>query len=392
MPTAPQAVHLAMVAGEASGDLLGSMLLASLQAAVPGLRAYGIGGPRLTACGFDAWWPSDRLAVRGYAEVLRHYRSITRIRRDLARRLTTPADGRPPRLFVGIDAPDFNLGLEDTLKSRGIRTAHFVSPSIWAWRGERVKRIIRSTDLMLCVFPFEPALYAGSGVQAHFVGHPLADQIDLDIDPVAARVRLASVLGTRADAVTTWVAVLPGSRASEIRYLMPTFADTLRELLRRRPDWGFVVPAAPGMRPLIEASLRGMDRTRVWVCDGHSHQVLAGSDLVLVASGTATLEAMLFKKPMVIAYRMAWLSWQLMNRMRYQPWVGLPNILAGRFCVPEFLQEAATPQALADALEAWTEDPQRVVAVRQEFRQQHLNLRHDMAKAATGVLAPLLVA
>jgi lipid-A-disaccharide synthase len=379
-----------MVAGEASGDLLGAMLLSSLQTALPRLRAFGIGGPRLTAAGFEAWWPSDSLAVRGYAEVLRHYHSITQIRRQLAARLTLGAEAGRPSLFVGIDAPDFNLGLEQTLKSRGIRTAHFISPSIWAWRGERLKRIAQSTDLMLCVFPFEPALYAGSGVEAHFVGHPLADQIALDSDTQAARTALETLVGAGAQSIDRWVAVLPGSRRSEVDYLMPTFAATIRELLRRQPSWGFVVPAAPGMKALIEQSLAGVDRQRVWVCEGQAHTVLAGCDLVLVASGTATLEAMLFKKPMVIAYKMAWLSWQMMSRMRYQPWVGLPNILTRRFCVPEFLQGAATPANLADALESWSDDPQRVQALVAEFRAQHLQLRNDMGRAVSHLLAPLL--
>lgn len=383
-------IGLAMVAGEASGDMLGAMLLRSLRASHPGLSAAGIGGPALAAEGLDAWWPSERLAVRGYVEVLRHYRGITRIRRSLAQRLLSGASDQRPRLFLGIDAPDFNLGLEQTLKAGGIRTAHFVSPSIWAWRGHRIQRIARSTDLMLCVFPFEPALYQGSGVEAHFVGHPLADHIPVEVDAADARSRLLTQLSGRSQAASKWVAVLPGSRRSEVEYLMPTFAKTIAELARRQPTWGFVVPAAPGLRPAIEACLVGLDRTRVHVLDGQSHTVLAASDLVLVASGTATLEALLFKKPMVIAYRMAWLSWQLMNRMRYQPWVGLPNILAGRFCVPEFLQDAATPIALADALEAWAHDPAAVASLKAEFSRQHLALRQNMGTAASTILAPLL--
>lgn len=387
MPLTPR---IAMVAGEASGDMLAGMLLAALKQAEPGLNACGIGGPQMQAQGFEAWWPSDKLAVRGYAEVLRHYREITGIRRQLADRLLALPVSQRPTLFVGVDAPDFNLDLEARLRAGGIGTAHFVSPSIWAWRGERIKRISRSTDVMLCVFPFEPALYSDSGVQAHYVGHPLADHISCERDPVADRAALLRVMGQSAGDWERIVAVLPGSRASEVRYLMPTFAATIVELQRRHPRWCFVIPAAPGLRVSIEAELPPSVRAQTFVTDGHSHAALAGCDVVLVASGTATLEALLFKKPMVIAYRMAWASWQMMKRMRYQPWVGLPNILARRFLVPEFLQEAATPQALADALDGWMTDPGAVADLAHEFGVIHETLRQNMPEKACQVLRPLL--
>lgn len=376
-----QSPRFACVAGEASGDLLAGMLLAGLKQRWPDARAAGIGGPRMQAQGFESWWPHDKLAVRGYVEVLRHYREIAGIREQLARRLL---DERPD-VFIGIDAPDFNLGLEARLKAAGIRTVHFVCPSIWAWRGKRVLKIARSVDHMLCLFPFEPALLRPHGVAATYVGHPLADAIALD--PARSASRAALGLG-EADAV---VAVLPGSRRSEIQYIAPAFLHAVALLHRQRPQLRFVLPVVPGLRalldPLVAEHAAGVP---LMLLDGRSHEALAACDVTLIASGTATLEAALFKRPMVIAYKMNALSWQLMKRMRYQPWVGLPNILCESFVVPELLQGDATPQALAAEVLAWLDAPARAERLQARFKDLHHQLRRDTANAATDAIAQVL--
>ena len=373
-------MRFAMVAGEASGDLLASLLLGGLRARWPQLAAQGIGGPRMAEQGFEAWWPHERLAVRGYVEVLRHYRGLLAIRQALAARLLAA----PPDAFIGVDAPDFNLGLEAQLKQAGIRTVHFVSPSIWAWRGKRIERIGRAVDLMLCLFPFEPALYARRGIAAHYVGHPLADAIPLEPPRAAARAALG--LGEHEPVV----ALLPGSRRSEIEYIAPAFVAAAARMQRARPDLRLVLPVVPGLRGLIEPLLAREPALRVSVLDGRSHEALAACDATLIASGTATLEAALFKRPMVIAYRMHPLSWQLMKRMRYQPWVGLPNILLQDFVVPELIQSDATPEALARETLAWLDDAGRVARLQARFADLHHLLRRDTARAATDAIATLL--
>jgi len=374
------APQLAMVAGEASGDLLASLLLNGLRARWPALRAVGIGGPSMTALGFDAWWPSDKLAVRGYVEVLRHYREIAGIRDALAERLLQA----PPDAFIGVDAPDFNLGLAQRLREAGQCTIQFVCPSIWAWRAGRVKKIARAVDHVLCLFPFEPEILARGGVDATFVGHPLADEIPLQ--PPRAASRAALGLGD-GDVV---VAVLPGSRRSEIEQIAPTFLQTVSTLHTRRPGMRYILPAAPGLRPLIERLLPLAGDAGVTLVDGRSHEVLAACDVTLIASGTATLEAALFKRPMVIAYRMNALSWQIMRHMRLQPWVGLPNILCGEFVVPELLQGDATPDALASALLQWLDAPQRCEALARRFLDIHQLLRRDTARTATDAIGKIL--
>jgi len=372
-----------MVAGEASGDLLAGLLLGGLNERWPALRAGGIGGPKMGARGFERWWPSDKLAVRGYVEVLAHYREIAGIRRQLADRLLADK----PDAFIGVDAPDFNLDLEARLRAAGIKTIHFISPSIWAWRGERIEKIARAVDLMLCVFPFEPALYAKRGIAARYVGHPLADAIPLGVPRAGAR----QALGLDADAVV--VALLPGSRRSEIEYIAPTLLAGAAELQRRRPALRFVLPVAPGLRGLIEPMVAAhADAARVELLDGRSHEALAACDVTLVASGTATLEAALFKRPMVIAYKMHWLSWQMMKRKAYQPWVGLPNILLEDFAVPELIQAAATADALADAALAWLDDAPRCAVLAARFEALHQLLRRNTAQAATDAIEEALAA
>lgn len=370
-----------MVAGEASGDLLAALLMGGLKSRWPALQAAGIGGPRMAAEGFDAWWPSERLAVHGYAEALKVYRQLVALRRELGDRLLAER----PAAFIGIDAPDFNLGLEARLKSAGLKTVHFVCPSIWAWRGGRAGKLAASADHVLCVFPFEPALLARAGVSASYVGHPLADAIPLEPPRAAARAALG--LGER-DVV---VAVLPGSRRGEVRHIAPAFVRAAQRLVAARPDVRCVLPVAPGLRAAIEqvvAEAGAHDAVRL--VDGRSHEVLAASDVVMVASGTATLEAALFKRPMVIGYRMHALSWQIMKRMRYQPWVGLPNILCRDFVVPELIQGDCQPEPLARAVLRWLDDASAAEALSRRFDDLHHLLRRDTARCATDALAQVL--
>ena len=373
--------RLALVAGEASGDLLASLLLGGLRQRWPQLTAQGIGGPKMAAQGFEAWWPQDKLAVFGYVDALRHYREIAGIRRALGDLLLADK----PEALIGVDAPDFNLGLEERLKAAGVPTVHFVSPSIWAWRGGRIDKIRRSTDHVLCLFPFEPEIYERVDIAATYVGHPLADHIPLDVPRTAARQQLG--LGD----TETVVALLPGSRRSEIRYIAPPLLAAAERLASRRPGLRFVLPAAPGLRPLLEAALaEHAPRLAVQLLDGQSHTALAACDLTLIASGTATLEAALFKRPMVIVYRLHPLSWQIMKRLAYQPWVGLPNILLRDFVVPELIQDAATPAAIATAAERWLDDPARAAQVARRFTDLHHQLRQNTAQRASDAIAQVL--
>jgi lipid-A-disaccharide synthase len=371
-------MRLSLVAGEASGDLLAGELLAGLRQRWPALQAAGIGGPRMQAAGFKAWWPSDKLAVFGYVDALRHYRELVGIRRALARRLL--AD--PPRAFIGVDAPDFNFGLEARLKRAGIKTIHFVCPSIWAWRGGRVKTMAASTDHVLCLFPFEPELLRRHGVAATFVGHPLADAIALEPPREAARVALGLSMQE------TVVAVMPGSRRSEVQHIAPAFLQAVRRLHQMRPGLRFVLPAAPGLRTALEALIvQHAAGVPLQLLDGRSHEALAACDVTLIASGTATLEAALFKRPMVIGYRLGALSWQVMKHLAYQPWVGLPNILSGEFVVPELIQQRCEPEGLAREVLGWLDDDKRVRALQQRFDALHHLLRRDTARCATDAIA-----
>jgi len=375
------APQLAMVAGEASGDLLASLLLGGVRTRWPSARTFGIGGPKMASEGFDAWWPSDKLAVRGYVEVLRHYREIAGIRRALGERLLL----QRPDLFIGVDAPDFNLGLAQRLRDTGLRTVQFVCPSIWAWRAGRVQAIARAVDHVLCLFPFEPEILQRAGVAATFVGHPLADAIPLEPPRAASR----AALGLADSDVV--VAVMPGSRRSEIQANGPAFLQAADRMHAQRPDLRFVLPVAPGLRSLVEPQVaQWARRVPIALIDGQSHEALAACDVTLIASGTATLEAALFKRPMVIAYRMNALSWQIMRRMRLQPWVGLPNILCREFVVPELLQHDASPQALAAAVMQWLDAPARRDALMTRFTEIHHLLRRDTARTATDAIAKVL--
>ncbi len=372
---------LAMVAGEPSGDLLAGHLLDGLKARWPGLQAIGIGGPEMLKRGFETWWPQDLLAVRGYAEVLPRLFQLLSVRRELGARLLAS----PPDVFIGIDAPDFNFGLEARLKAGGIRTVHFVSPSFWAWRAGKLAKLKAGADHVLCIFPFEPALLAQHGIAATYVGHPLAGVIPIEPDRLSAR----AALGLAPDGPV--VALLPGSRASEIRYLAARFLAAAVQILNRRPGTRFVLPTLPALRPAVEeaAKASGLGDSLL-IVNGQSQRALEACDVTLIASGTATLEAALFKRPMVIAYNMNWLSWHLMRRRNLQPWVGLPNILCREFVVPELLQDAATPQALAAGILDWMESPQKAQALGERFMTLHHELRRDTAQLATDAIEKTL--
>lgn len=377
--TAPR---IAMVAGETSGDLLAGLILDGLKTQWPALQSMGIGGPQMQARGFDVWWDSQRLAVHGYNwEVFQRLAELLRTRRQLRERLL--AD--PPSVFVGVDAPDFNLGLEADLRAQGVKTVHFVCPSIWAWRANRVEKIRRAADHVLCIFPFEPALLASHGIEATYVGHPLASVIPLVPDRQAARQRL----GLAPDALV--LAVLPGSRNSEIRYIAPAFFAAAALVSQAFPAVEIIVPAVPSLIDTVRQAARvaGIE-ARIRILSGQSHDALAACDCTLIASGTATLEAALYKRPMVIGYRMQSLSWRLMRRKQLQPWVGLPNILCGEFVVPELLQDAATPAALAAEVLRWLrardESPSTIEALEQRFTALHHLLQRDTARLAADAI------
>jgi len=373
--------RVALVAGETSGDLLAGLLLDGLLARWPGLQSMGIGGPQMVKRGLNAWWPSDKLAVRGFVEVLRHYREIVGIREQLKLRLLR----EPPDVFIGVDAPDFNLDLERDLKAQGIKTVHFVCPSIWAWRPERIDTIRRCVDLVLCIFPFEQDLLARHGIAATYVGHPLANMIPQQPDRLAAR----QSLGLDADRPV--VAILPGSRATEVKYLAGRFFRAAALMQRQQPGLQFVVPAIAGLRAAIEGAARaaGMHE-QVQIISGQSHAAMAACNVALIASGTATLEAALFKRPMVIAYNMNWLTYRMMKPKQLQPWVGLPNILCRQFVVPELLQHEATPDRLASATLAWLDAPERVIALEQTFSRLHTELQRETSKLAADAIAKIL--
>ena len=378
------APRIAMVAGEASGDLLAGLVLDGLRARWPDLQSTGIGGPQMAKRGFQAAWPSDKLAVHGYnMDVFLRLYELINIRKQLRERLLQ----EHPAVFIGVDAPDFNLGLEAALKAQGVPTVHFVCPSIWAWRADRVEKIRRAADHVLCIFPFEPALLAEHGIAATYVGHPLASVIPLNPDRAAARQKLGL------DVADDVVAILPGSRQSEIKYLALRFFQAAAQMLLARPAIKFVVPAIPSLKQRIEAiAAQAGLAGRVQIVAGQSHTVLAACDVTLIASGTATLEAALFKRPMVIAYNMHWLSWKLMQRKQLQPWVGLPNILCADFVVPELLQDAATPQALAKATLQWLDakGSAKIAALEEKFTALHHTLQRDTAQLATHAIEKII--
>lgn len=374
-----------MVAGESSGDLLASRLLSGLRVHLPQARMHGIGGAKMAEHGFVSEWPMEKLTVRGLFEVIPRYREIKSIQNTLRDQLLA----EKPAVFIGVDYPGFNLGLEMQLRRAGIPTVHFIGPQIWAWRGGRIKKIAKAVSHMLVVFPFEEAIYRQAGIPVTYVGHPLAEVIPLLPDVAAARTALDLPLAA------TVVAILPGSRMSELKYNTAAFIGAARLLARREPGLRFVVPMA-GVRQreyfvqlLAQA---GLTDVPLQLVDGQSHTVLAAADAVLVASGTASLEVALFKKPMVIAYRMMRASWEIMRHMGYQPWIGLPNILAREFLVPELLQDAATPQALADALWQQLTDANLQATLRQRFTDMHYSLLRNTAKESAHAVLQVMTA
>lgn len=375
--------HVSMVVAERSGDQLAALLMQGLQRRWPDLSASGIGGPQMAALGFDAQWSCDELSVRGLVEALWRYRRITSIRQQLIDQLIS----QPPDLFVGVDASDFNLTVERELQKHGIPAVQLVCPSIWAWRPERVKTIRESVRHILCIYPFEPALLAKHGIEGTFVGHPVADVIAMEPDQDAARVALGLTLDQPV------VALLPGSRTSEIKGLALPFLQAAKEMLCQRPHLQFVLPTHDLLIPQIEEAIQqsGM-QDRVKLVMGRSHEVQAACDVALVASGTATLETALHKRPMVIAYRMQWLSWRIANGKRLLPWVGLPNILCNEALVPEFLQEQVKPEALAAAALRWLDDPVAVQKLQNRFTALHHELRQDMPTLASHAIEKILAA
>jgi len=371
---------IGIVAGEASGDFLGAELINALRKRFPKLRFVGIGGPNMDAAGFDSWFPMERLAVRGYVEVMRHYAGIVAIRRRLASHMRAIR----PSVFIGIDAPDFNLSLEANLKSNGIKTMHYVGPSIWAWRGGRIGKLAHAVDHVLVLFPFEEVLYRSAGIPVSYVGHPLADVIPEADQTAAAREQLRIAPGSSV------VALLPGSRQSELHYMASTFIRSAKLIAQRQPGTRFLVPLiSRKTRDLFEAALysEGAQELQLTTLFGHSRDAIAASNAVLVASGTATLEVALYRKPMIISYRMAPATWKIMKCMRYQPWVGLPNIIAGRFLVPELLQDDATPENLSQAVINEMSDPSVRQRLPQHFGAMHALLKRNAAeRAADAVL------
>ena len=378
--------RIAMVAGETSGDLLAGLMLDGMRAHWPALQSFGIGGPQMERRGFVARWPSDKLAVHGYSmEVLRRLRELLSIRNALRTELLQTR----PDVFIGVDAPDFNLGLEADLRAAGIKTVHFVCPSIWAWRAERVEKIRKSADHVLCIFPFEPELLGRYGIEATYVGHPLAGVIPMVPDRAGARAQLGL---QDSDEV---LAILPGSRSSEVEYIAQPFFKAAALIHQAQPAIKFIVPAVPALRGRIEqvAKACGLQGV-VQIVTGQSHTVLAACDATLIASGTATLEAALFKRPMVIAYHMHPVSWWLMRRKQLQPWVGLPNILCGDFVVPELLQDAATPEALCaaalDWLDARRHNPSRISALEARFTTLHESLHRNTPQLAADAIQKII--
>lgn len=372
-----------MVAGETSGDLLAGRLLSGLRPQLPDALMHGIGGPHMAQHGFISDFPMEKLSVRGLFEVLAHYREIKAIQIALRDQLLIER----PAVFIGVDAPDFNLGLEAQLKSAGIPTMHFIGPSIWAWRGGRIKKIARAVSHMLVIFPFEEEIYRKAGIPATYVGHPMAQVIPMVPDQAGARAALGL------PAASPVLAILPGSRMSELKYNAVAFVAAAKILLQRDATLQFVAPMAGEAQhryfnELIEQA--GLRDVPIKVIDGQSHRALAAADAVLVASGTASLEVALFKKPMVIAYKMMRASWHVLRHMGYQPWIGLPNILAQEFLVPELLQDAATPEALAEALWKQLQDGAHREYLQRRFTDMHHTLLRDTAAESARAVLELI--
>jgi lipid-A-disaccharide synthase len=375
---------IAIVAGEASGDLLGSLLMDAIKQASPGVQFVGIGGPKMQAVGMEVLFPMEKLAVNGYVEVLLHLRELLGIRRNLRERFIA----EPPDLFIGVDAPDFNFSLELALKQRGIPTVHYISPSIWAWRGERIHKIKQAVSHILALFPFEAPLYQQAGVPVTYVGHPLADMLPQIPNRIEMREQMR-ILPRNARVF----AFLPGSRQGEVRRLAGTYIETAKLILEKLPEAQFLVPlASRETRTIFENEVWKQEAQHlpITLLFGHAHDALIAADGALVASGTATLEAALLKCPMVITYKLSPLTYWFAKRKQYLPYVGLPNILAGKFVVPEILQDDATPENLAQALLNLVNNKHAVAELEQTFGAMHQTLRQDTAQKAAAAILPYL--
>ena len=381
-------MRIALVAGEASGDILGAGLVAELRRRHPDAEFAGIGGDGMRAAGLDAWFDASELAVMGLAEVLRHLPRLLRLRRQLRERLLA----WQPDVFIGIDAPDFNLGVERWLKQRGVRTVHYVSPSVWAWREKRAEKIGSSADRVLCLFPMEPPIYARHGVDARFVGHPLADEMPMEPDRLAAR----RALGLDDDRPV--LALLPGSRVGEIHRLAADFLAAAAQVVAQQPQLQVVVPMANAHARVAFEQVLGRHpdaaalAPALRVIDGQARTLMRASDVILLASGTATLEAMLAKRPMVVAYKVAPLTFALVKGLGLLKvdHYSLPNVLAGERVVPELMQHDCTSERLAEATLAMLRDPSAEARLAHRFRALHEQLRRDASARAADAVEELM--
>lgn len=375
-------MRIAIVAGETSGDMLGAGLISELKKQFPEACFEGVGGPLMEQQGLHSFFPMERLAVMGLIEILGRLFEIIKIRRFLVKYWLK----NPPDIFIGIDAPDFNLGLEEKLKKAGIKTAHYVSPSVWMWRQKRIFKIARSVDLMLTLFPFEAQFYKDHNVPVACVGHHLADKIPLTTSNVSAR----KYLGLEQEFPV--VCLMPGSRAGEVSKLTQIFLDSAKLMLKELPELQLIIPAAnPERKAQIEAIIAAQDQPLgVTVVEGKAQQCMAAADAVLIASGTATLEGLLIKRPMVVSYVVSNLTFQIIKRMVTRPWVSLPNLLANKELIPELLQNDATPEKLAAAVLNYLQNPAKAEALNSAFTDIHLDIKRDADKSAAQAITKLL--
>ncbi|WP_323816110.1 lipid-A-disaccharide synthase [Cellvibrio sp. NN19] len=374
-------IHIGIVVGEASGDILGAALMQELRKHFPNAEFSGIGGPRMLAQGFHSYFPQDRLAVMGLIEPLKRLPELLRIRKFLREHFIA----NPPAVFIGVDSPDFTLSLEESLKEQGIKTAHYVSPSVWAWRQKRIIKIARAVDLMLTLLPFEARFYHEHNVPVEFVGHHLADEIPLSVDKVVARKTLGLPEEGRV------VALLPGSRASEVERMGELFMRTAVMCLEQDPGLRFIIPAAnPDRYRQLHIELNEFVDLPITLFNGHSHEAMAAADVILLASGTVALEALLLKKPMVVAYKMAPLTFKILSWLIKTPWVSLPNLLAQKMLVPEILQDKATPLTLSAAVMNYFDNPDEAQALSEIFMQMHIELKRDASARAADAVAQLI--
>lgn len=374
-------IHIGIVVGEASGDILGAALIQELRKHFPAAEFSGIGGPRMLAQGFHSYFPQDRLAVMGLVEPLKRLPELLRIRKFLREHFIA----NPPKVFIGIDSPDFTIPLEASLKEAGIKTVHYVSPSVWAWRQKRIFKIARSVDLMLTLLPFEAKFYQQHNVPVEFVGHHLADEIPLQVDKLEARRALGLPEEGRI------VALLPGSRAAEVERMGELFMRTAVFCLEQDPSLQFIIPAANSDRyRQLHIAMNDYVDFPIELINGHSHQAMAAADVVLLASGTVALEALLLKKPMVVAYKLSALSHLILSWLIKTPWISLPNLLAQKALVPEFIQDKATPEALSNALMNYFENPEEARQLSDVFAVMHNELKRDASARAAEAIARLI--